>query len=199
MHRRQIHIYYQPISVSILTKIFRSVLHLFAVIPPGLIEAAFPTAETKRLVVAHEVIVVLREREQVRVDQKPRLAHVEGREHLADVGDEDTLLVEDILFFTKQRAVSNGCVDICSRVVIQADHVALGEEVKKNGGQEGKEADDSTESSLHGEALASESRVEEDLRHDEKTGSRRAVRKQLHSWQKKKIKKLYVEQPVFQN
>lgn len=100
------------------------------------------------------MVVVLREREQVWVDQEAHLVHVEGGEHLADVWDEDVPLVEHVLLLPEEHAVGDSGVDVRSRVVIQAHHVSLGEEVKESRRQEGEEAHDSAEGCLQGQTLA---------------------------------------------
>lgn len=148
----------------------------------GLITAVFISSKGEGLVVAHEVIVVLWEGEQVWVDQEPHLVHVEGGEHLADVWDEDAALVEHVLLLTEKHAVGDGGVDVRSRVVVQAHHVPLGEEVEESRRQEGEEANDAAERSLQGQTLACQRAVEQDVRHEEQTGSRRRVGEHLHSW-----------------
>lgn len=76
------------------------------------------------------------------------MVSVEGSEHLADRWDPDLPLVEHSLFFSEEHAVCDGSVGVTVWVVIQADHVALGDKVEEDGGEEGEEANDSTESSL---------------------------------------------------
>lgn len=83
------------------------------------------------------------------------MASIEGGEHLADSWDPDIPLVKYTLFFSEEDAVCNGSVGVCAWVMVQADHVAFGDKVEEDRGEEGEEADDSTESSLHGETLDS--------------------------------------------
>lgn len=136
--------------------------------------------EAEGLIVAHQVVVVLRDGEHVWVHQHARLVGVEGGEHLADSWDPDLPLVEHSPFLCEEDAVGDGGVGVCVRVVVQADHVALGDEVEEDGGEEGEEADEATESDLQGEALDSESGLEENVGHEEETGPTGAIREHLH-------------------
>lgn len=111
--------------------------------------------EAKGLIVAHQVIVVMRNHEQVWVYKQPHVVDIEGSEHFADGWDLDLALVKNVLFFQEEDTVGDGSVGVFVRVVIQADHVALGYEVEEHRCEECKETNDSTESSLHGEALDS--------------------------------------------
>lgn len=95
------------------------------------------------------------DREQVWVYQQTHVVGVEGGEHLADGWYPDLPLVEHTLFFSEENIVGDGSVGVPDWVVVQADHVALRDEVKEDGGEQGEETDDATESSLHGEALDS--------------------------------------------
>ncbi len=124
-----------------LSTLIRSV-HVFCVEPEGLI-------------IAHQVVVVMWDGEQVWIYQQPHVIGVEGGEHLADGWYPDLPLVEHDLFFSEENTVGDGSVGVPDWVVVQADHVALGHEVEEDRGQKGEETDDSTESSLHGEALDS--------------------------------------------
>lgn len=136
--------------------------------------------EAEGLVISHQVIVVVWDGEQVRVHQQPRAVGVESGEHLADGRDPDLALVEHSLFFCEEDAVGDGGVGVSIWVVIQADHIAFGNEVEEDGGEEGEEADDSTESSLQGKALDSQSGLQEDLGHEDEAGPAGAVREQFY-------------------
>lgn len=143
--------------------------------------------ETERFIVAHQMIVVVRDGENVRVYQEPHLPGVESREHLTDGRDPHLALVEHALFLGEEHAVGDCCVDIFVWVVVQADYVTLGDDVKKDGGKEGKNANDSTESCLQGKTLDSESSFQEYLWHEEETGCTSAVREHLHPCQKTRV------------
>lgn len=93
--------------------------------------------------------------EQVWVYQQPRFISIEGGEHLADGWDPDLPLVEHSLFFSEKDATGDGSIGISVWVVVQAEYVALTDEVEEDRGQEGEESNDSTESSLHSQALDS--------------------------------------------
>lgn len=67
--------------------------------------------------------------EQVWVYQQPHVVSVEGGEHLADGWDPDLPLVEDALFLSEENIVGDGSVGVSVWVVVQADHVALGDDV----------------------------------------------------------------------
>lgn len=83
------------------------------------------------------------------------MAGIECGEHLADSWDSDMFLLKHILFFSEEYAVSNGSVGVCIWVVVQPDHIAFGDKMEEDGGEEGKETNDSTEGSLHGQTLDS--------------------------------------------
>lgn len=136
--------------------------------------------EPEGLIVTHEVVVVVWDGEKVWVYQEPHVVGIEGGEHLADSWDLDLLLVEHSPFFTEEETVCDGSVGIFVWVVIQAAHIAHGDEVEEDGGEEGEEADESTESSLHGKTLESKSGLHEDVGHDEEAGSSGTVREQLY-------------------
>lgn len=126
------------------------------------------------------MVVVLGQREQVWVDQEASLVRVEGGEHLADVWNQDIALVEHSLFLPQQRAVGDGGVDVGSGLVVQAQHVALGEIVQEPRSEEGEEGRDAAEAGLQGQVLACQHAVEQDLRHNEQAGPRRGVGEDLH-------------------
>ena len=136
--------------------------------------------EAEGFIVAHQVIVVVWDREQVWVYQHPRVVDIEGGEHLADVWDLDLALVKRVLFFHEKDTVGDGSVGVFVWVVIETDHVALGDEVEEDGGEEGEEADHATESGLQCEALYAESGLQEDLGHEEEAGPAGAVGEHLH-------------------
>lgn len=98
-----------------------------------------------------------------------------------DGWDPDLLLVKRAPFLSEEDAVCNGSVSVSVCVMIQADHVALCDKVKEDRGQEGEDTDDSTEHGLQGEALHSQSSLQQDLRHEEEAGPAGAVREQLHT------------------
>lgn len=105
---------------------------------------------------------------------------VEGGEHLADGWDSHLPLVEHILSFSEKDAVCDGSVGVSVWIMIQADHISLGNKMEEDGGEESEEANDSTESSLHGKALDSKSCFQENLGHEEEARSACAVREQLY-------------------
>lgn len=130
--------------------------HVFAVTLSELLMSVHVVCvKAEGLIIAHQVVVIVWDAEQVRVYQQPHVVSVEGGEHLADGWDSDLALVEHLFFFNEENTVGDGGVDVCVSVVVQSDHVSLGDEVEEDGGEEGKQADDSTESDLHGEALDS--------------------------------------------
>lgn len=130
--------------------------HVFAVTLSKLVRSVHVVCiKAERLIIAHQVVVMVWHAEQVWVYQKPHVVSVEGGEHLADSWDSDLALVKHVLFFSEENTVGDGGVGVCVRLVVQADHVAFGDEVEEHGGEEGEEANDSTESDLHREALDS--------------------------------------------
>lgn len=131
--------------------------------------------EGEGLVVAHEVVVVLREAEHVRVHQHPRVVGVEGGEHLAHRRYSDLLLMKKHPSLSQEEAVGHGGVGVPLGVVVQADDVTLGDQVQERGGKEGEEANDAAEGHLQGQALHSEAGLKEDLRHETETGSTCAI------------------------
>lgn len=135
--------------------------------------------EAEGLIVAHQVVVVLRDGEQVWVHKHSCLVSVEGGEHLADGWNPDLLLVEHGPFLDEEDVVGDGGVGVCVWVVVQPDHVALGDEVEDDGGEEGEEANKAAESNLHSEALDSKSSLEEHVGYDDETGPAGAVREHL--------------------
>ena len=58
--------------------------------------------EAEGLIVAHQVIVVMWDGEQVWVYQHSNVVGIEGGEHLADSWDPDLALVEHALFFCEE-------------------------------------------------------------------------------------------------
>lgn len=137
-------------------------------------------AEAEGLIIAHQMVVVMWEGEHVWVYQESDFVSIEGGEHLADSWDLDLALVELPLHFSEENTVGDGSVSISVWVVVQADDVALGNEVEEDGGEEGKETDYSAESGLEGDALDSYSCFQEDLWQDDETGRTGAVREELH-------------------
>lgn len=118
--------------------------------------------------------------EQVWVYQQPHAVSVKGGEHLADGWDPDLPLVEHGLFFSEKNTACYGSVGVSVWIVIQADHVALGDKMEEDGGDEGEEANDSTESNLQSKALDSYSSLHEDVGHEQEAGPAGTVREQLH-------------------
>lgn len=88
--------------------------------------------------------------------------------------------MKHVSFFSEEDAARNGCVNVCIWVMIQADHIAPGDKVKEDRGEESEEGNHSTESSLHRETLDSKSCLKQDLGHDDDTGQTGAVREKLH-------------------
>lgn len=132
-------------------------------VPIGSVHAV--CVESEGFIVAHQVVVVMWDGEQVWVYQKPQVVGVESGEHLADGWNPHLPLVEHALFLNEEDAVCDGSVDVSVWVVVQADHIALGDDVEEDRGEEGEEANDSTESSLHGETLDSYSGLQEYVGH----------------------------------
>lgn len=131
-------------------------LHLFAVTVSELLRSVHVICvKAERLIIAHQVVVIVWDTEEVRVYQQPHVVSVKGGEHLAHVWDSDLTLVKHSLFFSEEDTVGDGGIGVCVWVVVQADHVALGDEVEDYGGEKGEEADDPTESGLQCEALDS--------------------------------------------
>lgn len=120
--------------------------------------------------------------EEVRVHQQPHPVSIEAGEHLAHGWNGDLPLVKAAPLLGEEDAVRHGSVRVSVCVVVQADHVALGDVVEDGGGEEGEEADDSAKHSLHGEALDTQSRLQQDVWHDEETGAAGAVGEKLHPW-----------------
>lgn len=127
------------------------------------------------------MVVILRDREEVRVDQQPHPVSVESGEHLTDVREPHLSLVEHSPLLRQENTVGDGGVDVPLRLVVQTHHVAFGDKVEHDGREEGEEADDSTEHSLHSPALSAQVGVQQDVGHEEETGSAGAVGERLHS------------------
>ncbi len=117
---------------------------------------------------------------QVGVDQQPRVLSVEAGEHLADSRDPDLPLGEHCPPLGEEHTVGDGGVGVAVGLMVQTDHVSLGDKVEEDGGEESEEANESTESSLKGKALDSKSSFQEYLRHEEEAGAAGAVREELH-------------------
>lgn len=83
------------------------------------------------------------------------MAGIECGEHLVDGWDSDMSLLEHILFFSEEYAVGNGSVGVGVWVVVQPDHIAFCYKMEEDGGEESKEANDSTEGNLHSQTLDS--------------------------------------------
>lgn len=113
--------------------------------------------------------------EHVRVYQQPHFVSIEGGEHLAYSWDPDLPLVEHTLFFSEEDAVGDGCVGVSVWLVVEADHIALGDEVEEDWGEEGEKSDDSTESGRQGKALDHQSGLQEGVWHQEEAGPTGAV------------------------
>lgn len=109
------------------------------------------------------------------------MVSIEGGEHLADGWDPDLLLVKYVLFFSKKDAVCNGCVGVFVWVMVQTDHIAFGDKVEEDRCEEGEEANDSTESNLHPEAMDSYPSIKQNVGHDEEAGPAGAIREQLYT------------------
>lgn len=119
--------------------------------------------------------------EQHRVYQHGLLLGVETREHAAHVWDFHVALVKHGLLLHQQRAVGDGRVHVRLSVVIQAHHVAFGDEVEEDRGQEGEEADKTAEGRLHGEAVHADSRLGEDDGHQTQAEHTAGVGEKLHT------------------
>lgn len=85
-----------------------------------------------------------------------------------------------VSLFSEEDAVRDGCVNVCIWVMIQAGHIAPGDKVKEDRGEESEEGNQSTESSLHGETLDSKPGLKQDLGHDDDAGHTGAVGEKLH-------------------
>lgn len=124
---------------------------------------------------------MLRDGEEVGVDEQSGSVGVERGEHLADVGQPHLALVEHGPLLSQENTVGHCSVGVLCRVMVQTDHVAFGDEVEHHGGEESKEANDSTEHGLQSPAVSPQSCVQEDVRHEEHTGPTGAVREGLDS------------------
>lgn len=76
----------------------------------------------------------------------------------------------------EEDAVCNGSVGVSVCVMIQADHVALGDIVEDGRGEKGEEADDAAKNSLQGKALDTQSCLKQNLWHNQETGPTGAIR-----------------------
>ena len=92
-------------------------------------------------------------------------------------------------FLGEEDAICDGSVSVSVCVMIQADHVALGDIVEDGRGEEGEEADSSAENSLQGKALGAQSRREQNLRHKQETGPTGAIREKLYPCNKRTVRK----------
>lgn len=131
-------------------------LHLFAVTLLELLRSVHVIrVKAERFIIAHQVVVIVWDAEQVRVYQQPHFLSVESGEHLTHGWDSDLALVEHVFFLSEENTVGDGGVGVCVWVMVQTHHVTLGDKVEEDGGEEGEEANDSTERDLHGNALDS--------------------------------------------
>lgn len=127
------------------------------------------------------MVVVLWDGKEVRVYKQPHVAGIECGKHLVDGRDSDMSLLKHFFFFSEEYAVGNGSVGVCNWVVVQPNHVAFGDKMEEDGGEEGKETNDSTEGSLHGQTLDSQPCLQQNVGHDEQAGPTGAIRKQLYT------------------
>ena len=138
-------------------------------------------AEGEGLVVAHQMVVVTGELEEVGVHQHAPLAGVEGGEHLSHGGEADLVLPEHSPLLHQEGTAGDGRVGVPRGVVVQTEDVALGEQVEEDRGGEGEEADDGDEGRLQSQALRGQAGLEEDVRHQTQAGAAAGVREHLHS------------------
>lgn len=92
-------------------------------------------------------------------------------------------------FLGEEDAVCHGSVSVSVCVMIQADHIALGDIVEDGRGEEGEEAHDAAKNSLHGEALDTQSRLQQNLWHNQQTGPTGAIREKLYACHKTTVRK----------
>lgn len=123
----------------------------------------------------------MRQVEQHGVHEHRLLLGVETREHAAHVWDLYVALMKPGLLLHQQRAVRDGRVHVRLFVVIQAHHVAFGDEMQQDRRQEREEADETAERHLHREAAHTEARPHEDEGHDAQTEHTAGVREKLHT------------------
>lgn len=97
--------------------------------------------------------------------------------------------MEPAPFLGEEDAVCNGSVSVPVCVVIQADHVALGDIVEDGRGEEGEEADDSTKNRLHCKALDAQSCLKQNVWHNQETGPTGAIGEKLHPWRRTTVRK----------
>lgn len=119
--------------------------------------------------------------EQHRVYEHRLLLGVETREHSAHVWDFHVALVKRGLLLHQQRAVRDSRVHVRLFVVIQAHHVAFGDEVEEDRSQEREEADKTAESRLHRKAAHADARLHEDEGHHTQTEHATGVGEKLHA------------------
>lgn len=126
------------------------------------------------------MIVILRDREQVRVHQQAHWTCVEAGEHPADSWDADLTLVEDVPPFGQEDATGDDSVGVAIWMVVQAYHITAGDQMEEDRGEEGEEAHHATEGHLKCQDLDPQSGLQEDLWHKGKAGSTGGVREHLH-------------------
>lgn len=122
----------------------------------------------------------MRNGEKVWVHKKPHGASIEVGEHLADSWDPDLTLMERTTFLSQEDTIGDGSVGISIWIVVQTNNVALCDEMKDDGGEEGEEADDATGNNLKGNVTQSQSSLQKDLRHEDEAGAAGTIRKHLH-------------------
>lgn len=138
------------------------------------------SGKVKGLIVAHEMVIVMRKGEKVWIHKKPHVASIEVGEHLADSWDPDLTLMEPKTFLSQEDAIGDGSVSISIWIVVQTNNVALCDEMKDDGSEEGEKADDAAGNNLQGNVAQSQSSLQKDLRHEDEAGAAGTIRKHLH-------------------
>lgn len=90
----------------------------------------------------------MRKWEQYRVHKHRLLVGIERGEHFADTRYLDLTLTEHSLFLHQKDVVGDSCVRVSVMVVVQANHIAFGDDMEEDGSQECEETNDTTEGPL---------------------------------------------------
>lgn len=107
----------------------------------------------------------MRKWEQYRVHKHRLLVGIERGEHFADTRYLDLTLTEHSLFLHQEDVVSDSCVRVSVLVVVQANHIAFGDDVEEDGCQECKETDDTAEGTFQHQTLNTNARLQKDVWH----------------------------------
>lgn len=83
------------------------------------------------------------------------MACIEGGEHLADSWDPDLTLMEHTPLLSQKDTVGDGSVGVFIWIVVQANNIALCDEMEEDGSEEGEESHNATERHLKSNATDS--------------------------------------------